>query len=253
MTHGEAVATGPNAIHTAYFWQGRPNFGDLLTAPLLAHFGDAEVAWSAAEDADIVCVGSVLEALPPKWSGVIVGAGKLREASDVALPRATVLAVRGPLTARAMGLRGEYALGDPGLLADELVRGVDKHYKLGIVPHWSDVELEHRPEFQRYDPHIIRPSGDPLEVLREIGRCHKIVASSLHGLIVADAFGIPRRTEMTKIFAREGKSFKFEDHAAAVGLPFEVGVTQEAPRYVVQQRSQELYDALVEAGRLLAA
>jgi pyruvyltransferase len=235
-------------VPTAYWWLGHPNFGDLLTPLLLARFADTLVRWSAVESADLVCVGSVLDMLPTGWPGLVVGSGKLRERSKIDLSHATVLALRGPLTAK--GIKGDYVLGDPGLLADELV-AVQKVYDLGIVPHWSDTELERRPEFQKYKPRIIRPSGDPLEVIREIGRCRKVISSSLHGIIVADAFGIPRRTEMAKIFAHEGGDFKFRDHAAALGMPFQIGITQQAPRYAIEHRQQELYEVLMSVGRRL--
>jgi pyruvyltransferase len=238
-------------IPGAFFWQGRPNFGDLLTPLLLAHFANTEVMWAPAADADLVCVGSILEALPPGWDGIVAGAGKLKESSNINLTMATVLGVRGPLTAGSVkGIGKDYVLGDPGLLANELAH-VDKEHDLGLVPHWSDGELETRPEFLKYNPRIIRPSTDPIEVIQEIGRCRKIVASSLHGIIVADAFGIPRRVEMAKIFEREGGSWKFRDHDGAVGVKFQVGVTQEAPRYIVDDRQSELFDMLKSVGRRL--
>ena len=236
---------------TGYWWVGRANFGDLLTPLLMAHFAQVELVWAKAEEAQLVMVGSVLEHLSASWSGTVLGSGKLHEFKPVRLPFANILGVRGPLTARAMRL-GDVVLGDPGLLANELVN-VDKRYRLGIVPHWSDTQLEHRQEFRAFKPHIIRPTGDPVEVLREIGRCRKIVASSLHGIIVADAFGIPRRIEMTKLFDREGGDYKFRDHNAAVGVDHKIGFTQEAPRYLVQDRQHCLYDAIVELGKTLRA
>lgn len=236
-----------SANPTGFWWVGHPNFGDLLTPLLLQHFADLSVSWAPVGKANLVCVGSVLDLLPQRWDGVVIGSGKLREASSVDLSHATVLALRGPLTAK--GVKGSFALGDPGLLADELVT-VTKEHELGLVPHWSDKRLEHRPEFKKFKPLIIRPSNNPLEVLRQIGSCRKIVSSSLHGIIIADAFGIPRRTEMAEIFPREGGDFKFRDYAASIGVPFQVGVTQEAPRSKIQDRQHELYDVLVEVGRL---
>lgn len=232
---------------TAYWWVGRKNFGDLLTPLLMARFADTEVAWAPAAKANIFAVGSILEAIPVGWKGIVAGSGRLFEDSPLHLEEATILGLRGPLSAK--GIKGDFALGDPGLLADELVV-VDKEYNLGIVPHWSDTTLQTR--FGEYKPRIIRPEGDPLEVIREIGRCRKIVSSSLHGLILADAFQIPRRTELDGAnFTKEGVDFKFRDYNESIGLPFIVGQTQEAPRYTVQDRQSELFDMFRSLGRRL--
>lgn len=237
-------------VTTSYWWKGRPNFGDLLGPLLLEHFSDLEVEWAPAAEADLLTVGSLIHQVPLDWAGILAGTGSLWQQKLSPLPNATVLGVRGPLTARGLGLTGSFALGDPGLLANELVVA-HKEHNLGLVPHWSDKDLENRPEFKKYKPLIIRPDGNPLEVLRQIGSCRKIVASSLHGIIVADAFGIPRRTETTPRFLQEGGDWKFRDHNAAVGVPFELGVTQTAPRWIVQDRQHEIYDMLVELGNLI--
>lgn len=230
---------------TAYWWSGISNFGDLLTPLLLEHFASLSVTWASARDADIVCVGSILEHIPTTratWP-TIVGAGKLWANSDVRfIARANVLALRGPLSAR--GLPGDYALGDPGLLANELVTVETKRHLLGVVPHWSDTWLARDPRFTRYNPVVIDPRGDPLEVIRTIGECHKIVSSSLHGIILADAFGIPRRIEYTPRFDREGGTFKFRDYSAAIRTPFVIGKTIQASRFAVDDRKSELYDVL---------
>ncbi len=236
----------------AYWWVGMPNMGDLLTPLLLSWFADISPRWAPVEEADVVVVGSVLEHIPAHWNGIVAGAGIMYPNTDIYLPDATVLALRGPLTAQKFPRSHRMALGDPGLLVSDMVQPVEKKYNLGLVPHWSDPELETRPEFLRYNPRIIRPSGDPIEVIREIARCRKIVSSSLHGIIIADAFEIPRRTETCKQFNKEGGMTKFEDHDRAVGLTeFKVGVAQEPLRYRVEQRQHELYDVLKTVGRSL--
>ncbi len=213
----------------------------------MARFADTIVKWSPPEEASIFVTGSILESVPKGWSGLIAGSGKLLESTTLKLTNATILGLRGPLSAK--GLKGDFVLGDPGLLADELVT-VEKKYTLGIVPHWSDSTLEHR--FQEWNPFIIRPEGNPLKVIHDIGRCRKIVSSSLHGIILADAFGIPRRIEISGAnFTKEGNDFKFRDHNAAIGLKHLIGVTQEAPRYNVQDRQSELYDMFRNLGRRL--
>lgn len=232
---------------TTFYWRDKPNFGDYLGPLLLDYFADVSTIWVPAPAAQIVSVGSLLHIVGPEYKGIVLGSGKLFE--DTPTPKhANILGLRGPLS--AMDYKGEIAIGDPGLLADELVT-VEKRHDLGIVPHWSDRDLEHRPEFKKYHPLIIRPESNPLDVLRKIGSCRKIVSSSLHGIIVADAFGIPRRTEMTARFATEGGSFKFRDYNASVGVPFRIGVTQEPARHVVQERQHEIFDSFQEAGDIL--
>jgi pyruvyltransferase len=174
-------------VPTSYWWKGRPNFGDELGPLLLKRFADVDVDWAPVVSADLISVGSLLHLLPQDWSGIVAGSGTLFENTPRRFNNAQVLGVRGPLTARGMRNAGTLAIGDPGLLANELVVA-HKEHDLGLVPHWSDTDLEHRPEFKKYKPLIIRPDGDPKWVLRQIGSCRKIVSSSLHGIIVADGW-----------------------------------------------------------------
>jgi pyruvyltransferase len=231
-----------------YYWKGKPNFGDAIAPLLLKRWAQKESEWAPAAESSVVITGSIIEHLPHDYHGVILGAGLMYDRPGYIFPRsATVLAVRGPLTARSARKSGhkDFVLGDPGLLADELIPLPYKTHNLGILPHWTDTELAQRPEFLKYDPLIINPMDDPLRVISEIGRCRKLVTSSLHGVILADAFGIPRRTELAPRLAAglEGGVFKFKDYNASVGVDFEVGLTQEAPRHRVEDRQHELWDA----------
>jgi len=232
---------------TAFWWKGKKNFGDQLTPLLLSRFAGIEVEWAPVVNADILCVGSILEAVTPHYTGIVAGSGMLFENTDV-IPRtfnATVLGARGPLSS---GGRRDIVIGDPGLLSDELV-SVKKEYDLGIVPHWSDHHLE--TQFTKYNPRIIRPEGDPLEVIAEIGRCQKIVSSSLHGIIVADSFAIPRRIEYSTTLDKEGGLFKFRDYSASLGMELVLGKTQQAPRYWIEDMQHELYDMFELVGQMV--
>jgi pyruvyltransferase len=84
--------------------------------------------------------------------------------------------------------------GAPGLLCGHIFypTGVPR-YKLGIWPHWSQFRdptiravVESSSEMT-----LIDPCGGLRETLAAAANCEFIAASSLHGLIVADAFGIP--------------------------------------------------------------
>lgn len=234
-----------------YWWADEKNFGDRMAALLLDRFAAIQADWRPVSKADLVVTGSVLEHIPPRWDGVILGAGKLHADSRLQLHNNTarILAIRGPLSAQ--GIKGDYVLGDPGLLADELVRVETKKYRLGVVPHISDGKLASDPRWQEFYPKIIDPRGDPLTVIRHIGECEKIVTSSLHGMIVADSFGIPRRFEYTPQFDQDGGLFKFTDYSKAINTPFRVGTTTRANKFHVEDRKDELWDAFRELAKIV--
>jgi len=232
----------------AYWWARLPNFGDRLTQELLEHLTGRKVTWAEPASADIVVTGSVLDVLPAKgWTGTVAGAGALHDDLEIDLGDARVLGLRGVLTARRVRRRPSgIVLGDPGLLASELVDVEPGRHELGVVPHWTDTELADR--FARWDPLVIDTRDDPLAVIAQIGSCKKIVASSLHGVIVADSFGLPRRVEPFAAMSSrdEGGDFKFRDYASALGQEIEWSKPggQVAPPQRIAAIRSELFDML---------
>ena len=236
----------------AYWWRRVENFGDRLAPLLLARFAYLETTWAPINEADVVSVGSVLEHVPTGWAGYILGSGLLRETSklkfDPALTK--ILALRGPLTARSF--TGEFALGDPGLLANELIEQQPKQWDLGIFPHWQDDQLSER--FQKlipaqYTTKVINPADDPIQVLKEISASRRIVTSSLHGVICADSFGIPRRVEYCSKLDADGGLFKFKDYSESIHSSLEIGKMSEPNRNRVEDAQSEIFHAYRELGR----
>lgn len=230
----------------AYWWREVQNFGDALAPLLLERFADLKTEWDTISHSQIASVGSILEHIPPLWDGYVLGSGKLFEHTRLHLHTRTakILSVRGPLSAR--GIPGSFTLGDPGLLAAELVGPQDKEWDLGIVPHWQDKELAAKFKTlvpREYSIKVISPADDPLTVLRQIGACRRIVTSSLHGMIVADAFGIPRRVEICPLMERDGGDFKFRDYSASIQTPFVIGKMIEASRFRVEDVQFAIFDA----------
>jgi pyruvyltransferase len=236
-----------------YYWKGKKNFGDLLTPLLINKFTHLDTEWAEPKNAQLVSVGSIIDLLPMNWPGVIAGAGILHEHLyyKTTYP---ILAVRGPLTLQrimySVAHDKQVVLADPGLIADELVGPQEKLYNLGIVPHWTDKELELNPDFLKYNPKIIRVGDDPLEVIKQIGQCRKIVSSSLHGIVLADAFGIPRRIEIPPLALsrpkQEGGLFKWLDYSASIEMKLEIGVTQLANANIIIEKQHELFDVFQE-------
>lgn len=239
-----------------FYWNEKKNFGDTLTKLLIKRFTGLSSSWAKPSDAELVMIGSLLHHLPKDFKGVIAGSGKLFDHKKADFPNATILGVRGPLTAK--DIKKHVIWGDPGLLADELVGYQDKKWDLGIVPHWSDSVLEKNPDFynKKWTTKIIRVSDDPLQVLREIGSCRKIVASSLHGIIAADAFTIPRRIEIAPNMVKnpwdEGGMFKWHDYSGSIQTPLITSKTQLVDPNIISDKQHELFDLFQQVKKLFS-
>ena len=201
---------------------GHGNFGDKLTPLLLKHFG-VPVEWAPVEHAELIGVGSVLEKVPGNFRGLVWTSGFMHASSHRHFPHARILGVRGRLTRdRLDGINGQIALGDAGLLCDEFLISTRKRHKLGIIPHFVDVE----DEFVRAlavsstEITVIDICARTTDVIHAAAECEHIISSSLHGLILADSLNIPNRwLELNRGTKRvEGSGFKYHDYYSVFGL-----------------------------------
>lgn len=170
---------------------GRQNFGDELTGLLLRYiFPDETHEWVEPERAQLVGVGSVLHTIRPRLQpGTIIwGSGGGSTPYDV--HEMDVRAVRGPLTRDLCGLPEDTALGDPAILLPLFIPPAEhKRHKIGLVRHMDDTRVYDHPHMD--GAHEISVYGPPEDVVRQITECEYVVSSSLHGWIVAVAYGIP--------------------------------------------------------------
>jgi hypothetical protein len=232
----------------AYWWRNQRNFGDALTPILLREFAGVTAQWTKKEQAEILVCGSVLQGLPTDWSGTVLGSGRLRP-GRTELPNARLLALRGPLSFASTysgPMPDPVAYGDPALLVSRMIQWPTLRWDVGVVPHWSDTGLIE--EAGLPGDHIIDVAADPLEVVEAIASCRRIVTSSLHGLIVADAFGIPATAVMCSRVEEEGGTFKFMDYWGSLGVGEGFGVSRAAPA----NRIVELQDGLLKAFKEVA-
>jgi hypothetical protein len=158
----------------------------------------------------VLAVGSVLHHVAQK--DVVWGAGVLR-AGTIELPNdARVLAVRGPLS-RGM-IRGDVpeVYGDPAILVPLIFTPQEsKRFRVGVVPHYRD-----RGVFAYADPAIaeIDVTTDWRDIVTAIVQCETVLSSSLHGLIVAEAYGVPAVwVRLSDRVARQ--DIKFDDYYLA--------------------------------------
>jgi succinoglycan biosynthesis protein ExoV len=215
-----------------YHWQGHArNFGDelntLLWPALLPDFFD--------DDAREIFlgIGSVLDSRHPAATRKIVaGAGYGGyQAPPVIDGNWAIHWVRGPRTARRLGLPTDCGIGDPASLMDHdlvaamlgpaLGMGATERRDVGFMPHF---ETAGRGSWQRTAAQagmvMIDPRDQAAAVLAAITRCRLLVSEALHGVIVADALRVPwvAIAPFAPIHAA-----KWDDWAAAmsIGIDFE--------------------------------
>lgn len=167
-----------------------------------------------------LCIGSIIESRSNERS-IIWGAGCISKDKPFVKPQ-KVLAVRGPLTRKRMleaGVECPEIYGDPALLLPLYYKSVhEKKYKIGVIPHYVDKNCKMIEELRRVGVKIIDVQNyvDFTDVIDEVNECELILSSSLHGLILSDAYGVPNVwVEFSQNII--GDRFKFYDYLLSVG------------------------------------
>lgn len=168
-------------------------------------------------------IGSTISLLS-KSSSIVWGAGCISDKIPLPAVPKEITAVRGPLTRKyllSLGIDCPEVYGDPALLLPLHYRpNSDKKYKLGLIQHVSEkpVQIEgcHSISLSVYKRWT--------DVIDEICSCEAIASSSLHGLILAEAYRIPNVwLSSPDLF---GGVFKFHDFFQSLGSdrkhPFEL-------------------------------
>ena len=126
----------------------------------------------------------------------IFGVGFLRRTDQLRVSVQASCAVRGYHTAEKLRDRLDVksiAIGDAALLMTLLYRPQPgKQYKIGIIPHFREVELPIFRSLANDNAINVISITDSIEgFCEQVHSCETIVSSSLHGAILAHAFGIP--------------------------------------------------------------
>lgn len=226
------------------FWWHEPNFGDVLSPYLITKLSGCRVIynpihrpffkvewkrfWShplqfdwarmrwPSKKTTILAIGSMLEHSKPYHK--IWGTGFLKSTSQ--FNGGEVFAVRGPYSAKIIASQGYpfcKIYGDPALLLPLVYKPkqLNEHYRFGIIPH----QIEYK-EFNKIypDSKLIDLTTNNVEsVIDQIYSCDYILTTSLHGIIVAHAYGIPAvHIKGEKNIGGDG--IKFRDYFNSVGL-----------------------------------
>jgi pyruvyltransferase len=209
-----------------YYWspsdhRGEENFGDYLSRVIVErvvqehyekYIGAIKYGVEGVENR-LLAIGSILHHARDHetiWGSGVNGKslGQRLEASDLDVRR-----VRGPLTRRFL-LRHNISCpptyGEPGLLISEFfgkTRSEETKFPFSLVLNLNDMLLYEEEEY------IIYPNWSLDRVIERIQASELVISTSLHGLVIAEAFGIPARHLLS--FAEP--TFKYIDYYEGTG------------------------------------
>jgi len=219
------------------YWPNTPNFGDLLSPWLFEKLTDCGIAQVQTRPTSAngpirllqkltergplakphyVGIGSIMSRV--RDNSVVWGTGAFgTEQSRQLNKRAQYHTVRGPLSRQLLKNRGldiPEVYGDPALLTPLFFDAPEKKtHEIGLVLRWSEFDWIKAPVGPGVKI-IDLGSSDVEETLTQILSCNRIVTSSLHGLIIADTYGIPNAFLASN--TPKGGIFKYLDYFASV-------------------------------------
>ncbi|WP_217938965.1 polysaccharide pyruvyl transferase family protein [Duncaniella muris] len=170
-----------------------------------------------------MCIGSIINWLTTQNS-VIWGSGAINADYPLLAKPQKVLAVRGPMTRDfllSQGINCPKVYGDPALLLPKYYNpNFKEKYRIGLIPHVSErdheiiQQLAINKEIKIID--LRNYNNDWRNIIDQINQCEMIVSSSLHGLIIAEAYNIPNVwiRLSNKII---GGEFKYHDFFKSIG------------------------------------
>lgn len=201
------------------------NVGDIVTPYLLQKWAKQPVRhWTNFKPSQVRVLYGAGSFLNPTTTGrknvTVWGSGVISKNTKLKSV-GKILAVRGPLTREAF-LRNRVpcpaVYGDPALCLPLVFPkpSVAQRFLVGIVPHFVD-EIDVS-QATLAGVKIISVRLGVEEFVRSLCECKAIVSSSLHGFIIAQAYGIP--AVPVKLSNRlSGDGTKFRDYQLSVGVP----------------------------------
>lgn len=205
------------------------NWGDDMNVYFMEHFAHKRVInfYTSLISKFLVrtnyaLIGSILHDANKRT--IVWGSGLI---SDKTLPQERpqkFCAVRGPLTRKVLinhGFSCPAIYGDPILLLPFFYKPNNiKKYSIGIVPHINDEDNLVISTIKKNVPDSIVISmskyNDWHDIIDQINSCDCILSSSLHGIILADAYKI-KNIWIEFSGNVYGNGFKFYDYFASVG------------------------------------
>lgn len=175
-----------------HYFNAVPNFGDALNPwlwpQLLGHRLDDDASRL------FLGIGTILRAdVPAARAYHVLGSGGGYGPYPKIDERWRFYAVRGPLTAQALGLPAETVATDAAALLSTIELPAPRPgLAVGFMPHFQAMHrIPWRALCQRLGLRYLDPRGPVEELLAEIRGCRCIFAEAMHAAIVADTCRVP--------------------------------------------------------------
>jgi succinoglycan biosynthesis protein ExoV len=208
---------------TPFYWESaHGNFGDDLNLWLWDFLlpGLREVH----PEVLLVGVGTVLNGklLPPAGKKLVIGSGfGYGTLPDTTSADWDIRCVRGPATAKALGIDPALGIVDPAVMVAEMpeFKGVAKTGQPIFIPHWESTIGGIWPDVAKAAGlGYVDPCGEAKAVIRAIAGATLVVAESMHAAIIADAFRVPWVAVSTSASINR---FKWSDWTETVGTTYD--------------------------------
>lgn len=208
------------AFINLYWYYEVRNVGDIIGPYLYNKLSGKYIRFCNSKEVDFVyfSAGSILDCVSN--NSIVCGSGFISDNEYEIHPK-EIKFVRGPMTRKKVlqSCNCPEIYGDPALLLPRFYNPkVNKKYKLGIIPHYCDKILFASVSLPEDIKVIdIQQAVEPfIDALLE---CECVVSSSLHGLIIADAYEIPN-AYMQLSDNVYGGYFKYQDYFASIDREF---------------------------------
>jgi pyruvyltransferase len=213
------------------FWstheETKLNFGDAINPYLFENITSKPVAsahniFNLFQRPVYYFIGSILNNLNNK-NAIICGSGFISADATITKKPKSVIAVRGPLSREIFlkhGISCPEVYCDPALLLPYFIKQQKqiKNCDIGIIAHYADKKVLQDTTINSSGMSFkfIDIESEKENFIEEVCSCKCILSSSLHGIIVAHAYGIS--TVWIKLSNNLiGGDFKFNDYAFSTG------------------------------------
>lgn len=215
---------GGRALELVYYHDPHRNFGDDLNATLWNRILPEAVR--ASNRLVLIGIGSILnEGIVGRYARsdrnvAVLGTGLSYGVPPKDIAGWSILAVRGPLTAAAIG-RPDAAVTDGAALlaASDMVPSRTGEGRVLFMPHHKSLNDSDWPAVARAaGVDYVDPRAPVAETLAQFGRARLVLAEAMHAAIVADTLRIPWvPLQISPAMDR----FKWTDWTSSLDLPFE--------------------------------